>query len=129
MTITKGFLIILLSGFAFGLGGGLIGYALAAIVPGYYRGTLSSGRESWFDPVEVGVGLGTSQGLLCGLVLGAVVVLALAWYNSRRNSLDVRLTSANRQELPRRLADPAANPSDVIRCEQMQAEALGRFRK
>lgn len=108
MTVAKGFLIIILSGFAFALGGGLIGYALAVILPGYYRGVFSSGRKPGFDPVGVGVGLGLSQGLICGLVLGAVVVLAVAWYNSRRNFLDVRLTPDNRQELQRRLADPTA---------------------
>jgi hypothetical protein len=108
MTVAKGFLIIILSGFAFALGGGLIGYALAVILPGYYRGVFSSGREPWFDSVGVGVGLGLSQGLICGLVAGAIVVLAVAWYNSRRNFLDVRLTPDNRQELQRHLADPTA---------------------
>ena len=79
MTVARGFLIIILSGFAFALGGGTIGYALAVILPGYYCGVLSSGREPGFDPVGVGVGLGVSQGLLSGLILGAIVVLAVAW--------------------------------------------------
>jgi hypothetical protein len=106
MTIAKGFLIIILSGFAFALGGGLIGYALAVILPGYYRAVFSSGREPWFDPVGVGIGLGLSQGLICGLVLGAIVVLAVAWYNSRRNLLDVRLTPDRRQEFQLQLTNP-----------------------
>jgi putative addiction module component (TIGR02574 family) len=129
MTVTRGFLIIILSGFAFALGGGLIGYALAVIVPGYYRGVFSSGREPWFDPVGVGVGLGVSQGLLCGLILGAIVVLAVAWYNSRRNSLDMRLTPTERQELQRRLANHAANSDEGVPVEQIKAEAVARFRK
>jgi hypothetical protein len=108
MTVTKGFLIIILSGLGFAFGGGLIGYTLAVLLPGYYRGVFSSGREPWFDPVGVGIGLGLSQGLICGLVLGAIVVLAVAWYNSRRNFLDVRLTPDKRQELQRHLADPTA---------------------
>jgi hypothetical protein len=78
------------------------------ILPGYYRVVFSSGREPWFDPVGVGVGLGLSQGLICGLILGVVVVLAVAWYNSRRNFLDVRLTPDKRQEFQRCLADPTA---------------------
>ena len=87
MTIIKGFLIIILSGIAFAVGGCLIGYGLARLAPGYYRGVLSSGRETWFDPVAVGIGLGLTQGLLCGLILGAVVVLAVAWYNASRSPL------------------------------------------
>jgi hypothetical protein len=108
MTITKGFRIIILSGFAFALGGGVIGYAIAVILPGYYRGVFRNSREPWFDPVDVGVGLGLSQGLFFGLVLGAVVVLAVAWYNSRRNFLDVRRTLDKRQGFQRHLADPTA---------------------
>jgi hypothetical protein len=108
MTVTKGFLIIILSGFAFAFGGGLIGYFLAVLLPGYYRGVFSSGREPGFDPVGVGIGLGLSQGLICGLILGAVVVLAVAWYNSRRNFLDVRLNPDKSRELQRPLADPTS---------------------
>jgi hypothetical protein len=87
MTITKGFFIIILSGIAFALGGGAIGYGLATFAPGYYRGVFPSGGEAWFDPVVVGLGLGLTQGLICGLFLGGVVVLAVAWYNARRGSL------------------------------------------
>jgi hypothetical protein len=84
MAVLKGFLIILLSGIAFALGGALIGYSLGVAMPGYYRAVFNSGREPWFDPVTVGLGLGLTQGLVCGVVIGAVVVLAVAWYNSRR---------------------------------------------
>jgi putative addiction module component (TIGR02574 family) len=129
VTVAKGFFIVLLSGFAFALGGGLIGYALAVALPSYYRGTFSSGNAPWFNAVEVGVGLGISQGLICGLFLGAIIVLAVAWYNSRRNSLDVRLTPAKREEFQRRLADHAANPDGAIPWEQIKAEALARFLK
>lgn len=41
----------------------------------------------------------------------------------------VPLSEAKRQELARRLADHEANPSDVIPWEQIEAEALERFRK
>ena len=129
MTVAKGFLIIILSGLGFALGGGLIGYTLAVFLPSYYRGVFSSGRESWFDPMEVGVGLGTTQGLICGLVVGAVVVLAVAWYNSRRGFPDVRLTADTQEELQRRLAQHVANPGEAIPREQIKAEALARFRK
>lgn len=39
------------------------------------------------------------------------------------------LSEVKRQELQRRLADDAAHPGDVIPWEQIEAEALARFRK
>ncbi len=40
-----------------------------------------------------------------------------------------RLSDAQRDELRRRLAENAANPGDVIPWEQIEAEALARFRR
>jgi hypothetical protein len=88
MTITRGFLTIILSGFVFAVGGALIGYTLGVTTPGYYRAVFSAGREPWFDPAAVGFGLGITQGLVLGVVVGAVVVLAVAWHNSRRRALE-----------------------------------------
>ena len=39
------------------------------------------------------------------------------------------LSEAKRLELARRLADHEANPGDVIPWDQIEAEALARFRK
>lgn len=39
------------------------------------------------------------------------------------------LTDAQRRELERRLAEHEANPNDVVTWEQVEAEALGRFRQ
>lgn len=129
MTVAKAFLIIILSALTVAFAGGLVGYTLAIAVPSYYRTVFRSGNEPWFDPKEVGIGLGVTEGGMCGLGVGAVVVLAVAWYNSRRGSSDVRLTAAQREELQRRLAEHRANPEDVIAWEQIQAEALAKFRK
>jgi len=84
MTVTRAFVTILLSGLSFAVVGATLGTTLGLILPGYYRAVFSSAREQWFDPVAVGLGLGLSQGLVLGVVTGAVVVLAVAWYNSRR---------------------------------------------
>jgi hypothetical protein len=110
MTVTRGFVIIILSGLAFSVGGGLIGYALAVLMPGYYRGVFSHGHEPWFDPMSVGVGLGITEGGVCGLALGAVVVLAVAWYNGRRNAFDVRF----RPSKPLRPSDPTERHSEEL---------------
>ena len=69
------------------VGGGALGYALALMAPGYYRGVFPDGRHPDFDPLAVGLGLGISQGLIAGLLVGAVVVLSVAWYKSRRPAL------------------------------------------
>jgi hypothetical protein len=84
MTILRGFTIVALSALICALVGLGVGYTLGATAPGYYRTVFRSGNSPEFDPVQVGIGLGLSQGLLCGLVVGCVVVIAVTWYNSRR---------------------------------------------
>jgi hypothetical protein len=84
VTVVKGFAIILLSMLAFAVGGGLIGYGLGAFAPDYYHSTFGHGPQVQLNPVALGLGLGVTQGLICGLVAGSVVVLAVAWANSRQ---------------------------------------------
>ncbi len=86
MTILRAYLLVFGTGALFGVGGGLVGWALAVANPGYYRGVFRSGSEPWFDPVQVGVGLGISEGLTAGTIVGAVVALALAYYRARVDS-------------------------------------------
>lgn len=83
MTVFRGFAIIVASGISFAIGGGLLGYTLAIVAPGYYRNVFHEGHSALFDPVQVGIGLGVSQGFIVGLVVGAVVVLAVALAGSR----------------------------------------------
>jgi hypothetical protein len=85
LTVRRGFLIVISSTLAFGLVGMMIGYALGAAMPGYYRGVFSNGNAPDFDPVQVGFGLGLSQGLLGGLAVGMVVVLAVSLAHWRRS--------------------------------------------
>ena len=83
MTVTRGFAIIIASAFGFAIAGGLIGSTLAQVMPDYYRATFAA-REPGFDPVQVGVGLGMTQGLIAGLCVGSVVVLSVALSGLRR---------------------------------------------
>jgi hypothetical protein len=78
VTVARGFAIVVSSGVAFALGGAGIGFALARVVPSYYRGVFHGGESPDFDPVQVGIGLGVSQGLIAGLAVGSVVALAVA---------------------------------------------------
>ena len=98
MTIRKGFTVIILSGLAFGAAGTAIGWSLGQFAPAFYRGVFPSGDQPWFDPVQVGFGVGLTQGLLVGLAVGGVVVLASAWVESRRG--DGKAHSAERLTPP-----------------------------
>lgn len=87
MTVSRGFAIVVAGGIAFATGGGVVGYALARLVPSYYRVVFRGGDRPDFDPVSVGVGLGGSQGFVAGLIGGSIVVLAVA-LSARRSSSD-----------------------------------------
>ena len=78
MTVARGFTIVVSSGLGFGLGGAGFGFLLARLFPSYYRGVFPAGEAPWFDPLQVGIGLGASQGLSAGLAISSVVVLAAA---------------------------------------------------
>jgi hypothetical protein len=84
MSVARAFSVIIASAIGFGFAGGLIGYALGRFAPAYYRGVYGIVEPSTFNPVQVGLGLGISQGLIAGVLVGAVVVLAVGF--SRRQS-------------------------------------------
>ncbi len=83
MTILRGFLLTLTSSIAFGGLGALLGYLLAVILPDYYRTLFRIPPEIPIDPVQVGLGLGITQGFAAGLIVGLVIVVTVAWYNAR----------------------------------------------
>lgn len=84
MTVLRGFLIISISTVLCAIVGAGAGYTLGTVAPAYYRSVFRNGNATTFDPVQMGLGLGLTQGLVAGLFVGCVVVLAVAWYNSRR---------------------------------------------
>lgn len=84
MTTARGFAVVILSAVIGALAGVGLGYSLGVLAPAYYRGVFQNGQSPEFDPVQVGIGLGLTQGAIAGLVVGCVIVLAVAWYNSRR---------------------------------------------
>ena len=85
MRILRAVGIIVVSALVCGLVGAGIGGFLGRAAPGYYRTVFrASGPE--FDPVEVGLGLGLTQGLAAGLLVGCVLVLATALWNRRREN-------------------------------------------
>jgi hypothetical protein len=85
MTVARGFAIIVASGVCFAVAGGGIGDALARIVPDYYHVVFHGVEDLDFDPVQFGLGPGITQGLAAGLVVGSIVVLAVAISGLRRH--------------------------------------------
>jgi hypothetical protein len=85
MTVKRAFAIIIASALCFAVGGAAIGYTIGVTTPGYYRAVFASGKEPWFQPTHVGFGLGLTQGLIAGVIVGSVVVLAVSWYNSHKH--------------------------------------------
>ncbi len=81
MTVIRGFLITLASGFAGGVMGLGIGFLLGRFAPDYYRVMFRMPID--LDPTQAGIGLGLTQGLGAGLMVGLVIVLTVAWYESR----------------------------------------------
>lgn len=83
MSVVRGFVITIVSGLAFALFGGLAGAALGWAAPDYYRIVFGMRPDAQFNAVQLGLGLGVTQGFGAGLIVGLAIVLIVAWYNSR----------------------------------------------
>lgn len=57
--------------------GGTAGYGIGKAAPHYYRAVFDVAAGDSFDAVEAGVGLGVSQGLVAGAVLGTILVVTV----------------------------------------------------
>jgi hypothetical protein len=63
--------------------GATAGYLLGKLMPGYYRSVFYGGDSPSFDPVQVGVGQGLTQGAVGGAVIGLILVALVAWHGNR----------------------------------------------
>jgi hypothetical protein len=87
VTVRRSFAIVIASALGFGAAGAGIGYGLGVVAPSYYRSVFANGNNPGFDPVQVGFGLGLSQGLICGVLVGIAVVLAVSYSRRRHTSI------------------------------------------
>ncbi|MCA9212823.1 MAG: hypothetical protein KDB27_07155 [Planctomycetales bacterium] len=83
MTVLRGFAITIASGVIFAVFGAGMGYFLGSFAPDYYRTVFRIPPGVSIDPAQAGLGLGVTQGLVGGLIIGLVIVVSVAWYNSR----------------------------------------------
>jgi hypothetical protein len=88
MSPLRALAVVLLSTLLFTAVGLGIGYSLGRYAPNYYRTVLLRGDSPDFDPVDVGIGLGLSQGSMFGGIIGVVLVVLHAWYDLRRRALE-----------------------------------------
>ena len=63
-----------------GLGGGVLGYLIGRLLPGYYRSVFPQGTEPHFDPIAVGIGQGIPQGIAAGVGIALILVAIKAWH-------------------------------------------------
>ena len=63
--------------------GAAVGATLGTVAPGYYRAVFRGGNSPEFQPLAVGVGLGTIQGIGVGVVLSIIVIALFAWRDVR----------------------------------------------
>lgn len=83
MTARKALLMVLFWGVTFASVGGVIGATLGTVAPDYYRSVFRDGHAANFNPFQVGIGLGVTQGLACGVAMALGVLALLAWRDHR----------------------------------------------
>jgi hypothetical protein len=83
MTLLRAFAITIASGVAFGVGGGIVGYGVGHFLPDFYRTIFDVPQREAFNAAHFGLALGLTQGLLMGVGVGLVIVVAVTWYNAR----------------------------------------------
>ena len=95
MTVFRGFSIVIVSALGFAAAGATIGGLIGRFVPDYYRLVFRLAQNGEPDLTLIGLVLGGTQGLLAGIVVGLVIVVAVTLYRSRAE----RLASEERQSL------------------------------
>lgn len=85
MSVARGFTIVLVTASVFGAIGAAIGYLLGEYDHDFLR--LALQRMPDFGPVDyakAGFGFGLVQGVWAGILSSLVIILAVSWYESRR---------------------------------------------
>jgi hypothetical protein len=83
VSLGKAFLVVVASSVVFAAIGGIIGYGIGSYMPGYYRSVFENGSRADFNPVEVGIGQGITQGVVGGAIVGLALVAIVVWRGKR----------------------------------------------
>lgn len=68
--------------------GALVGSLIGNLAPDYYRAVFGFKPEDNIDYAHLGLGLGVTQGLTGGVIVGVCVVAILTWQSHRRSELE-----------------------------------------
>ena len=68
----------------------VLGLLIALAFPDYYP-SVFPGIPADADPRQVGMGLGLAQGVLAGIAVALVLIVALAWWRVRSRQLEILL--------------------------------------
>ena len=83
MNVTKALSTVVGTALGFGAAGTAIGVFLGKVAPGFFRQMLPLRDPASFNPQQVGIGLGLTNGLGWGLVIGVLLVAIIAWKETR----------------------------------------------
>ena len=83
MNLVKALATVVGMAVGFGVGGTAIGALLGHVAPGFFRQMLPLRDPANFNPVELGIGLGLTNGLGWGLAIGVLLVAIIAWKETR----------------------------------------------
>lgn len=82
-SIPVAFAIVIGSSLFFGAAGAVIGLLLGVFVPQFYQVVLYHRAENISDYRLVGGALGLTQGLMVGIGVGLVIIVAICWLQGR----------------------------------------------
>lgn len=83
MTTKNALITVLAWGVIFACVGSAMGAMIGAVAPEYYRSVFRVGHSTEFNPLQVGIGLGATQGVSSGIAIAIIVLALLAWRDVR----------------------------------------------
>jgi hypothetical protein len=83
MNVTRALATVVGTAAGFGAAGMALGVFLGKVAPGFFRQMLPLRDPASFNPVELGIGLGLTNGLGWGLVVGVLLVAIISWKETR----------------------------------------------
>lgn len=91
MNVVKALATVVATAVVFGVCGTGIGMFLGKMAPSFLQHAVRATAGEALDPMELGIGLGLTNGLTWGLVIGILTVAILAWKESRFARGEMRL--------------------------------------